>query len=169
MKKILEWIKPIAWAVVIALFINNFMIVNIIIPTSSMEATLNVGDRGIAWRLAYLMTDPSRNDVVVFDGSDKLLVKRIIGLPKDKIEIIDGQLYINDVIIKESFIKAPMIGNYGPYFVPENHYFMLGDNRNISKDSRYWEDPYIDRKMIKGKMLFKYFPSFKVVGGENGQ
>ena len=167
MKKILEWIKPILIAIVIALVINNFIIINVIIPTSSMENTIQVKDRGVAFRLSYLFSDPERGDIVVFDANykDVLLVKRVIGLPGDVVEIKDGEVLVNHEVLDEPYVKEAMLGEFGPYEVPSGQYFMLGDNRNNSKDSRDWDNPYIERSLIRGKFLFKYFPSIEVLGG----
>lgn len=170
MKKFIDWIKPFLVALVIAVIINSFIIVNAVIPTSSMEPTIDIGDRLIAFRLSYVFSEPKRGDIIIFDSNheDKLLVKRIIGLPGDIIEIKDKVLLINDVAYDETYIKAEIIGNFGPYQVPNDKYFVLGDNRNSSRDSRFWEDPYIGKSLIKGKALLKYFPSFKFMGGQNG-
>jgi len=170
MKKILEWVKPIIFAVVIAFIINSFIIVNAIIPTASMEPTILVNDRVIALRMSYLFSEPERGDIVIFDSNfeDKLLVKRIIGLPGDYIEVIDSKVKINGEFI-DDFSDIEIIGDFGPYDVPDESYFMLGDNRNRSKDSRYWDNPYIEKNLIKGKVWIKYFPSFEYLGGNNGQ
>lgn len=167
MKKLLEWVKPVLIAVVLALIINNFIIINVIIPTSSMEDTIQVKDRGIAFRLSYLFSEPEHGDIVVFDANykDVLLVKRIIGLPGDVVEIKDGEVFVNNDVLIEPYIKEQTEGDWGPYEIPENHYFMLGDNRNNSKDSRHWDNPYIERDLIRGKFLFRYFPSIGVLGG----
>ncbi len=170
MKKILEWVKPIIFAVVIAFIINSFIIVNAIIPTASMEPTILVNDRVIALRMSYLFTEPERGDIVIFDSNyeDKLLVKRIIGLPGDSIEVVDSKVKINGEFI-DDFSDIAIIGDFGPYEVPEESYFMLGDNRNRSKDSRYWDNPYVEKSLIKGKVWIKYFPSLEYLGGNNGQ
>jgi len=170
MKKILEWVKPIIFAVVIAFVINSFIIVNAIIPTASMEPTILVNDRVIALRMSYLFSEPERGDIVIFDSNyeDKLLVKRIIGLPGDLIEIVDSKVKINGAFI-DDYSDIAIIGDFGPYEVPEESYFMLGDNRNRSKDSRYWDNPYVEKSLIKGKVWIKYFPSLEYLGGNNGQ
>ncbi|MCH4888879.1 signal peptidase I [Acidaminobacter sp. JC074] len=170
MKKILEWVKPIVLAIVIAFIINSFIIVNAVIPTGSMKPTININDRVIALRLSYLFTDPQRGDIIIFDSNyeDKLLVKRIIGMPGEAVEIKEGRVYVNNQVL-EDFSDILIAGDFGPYKVPDDAYFMLGDNRNGSKDSRYWDNPYIDESLIKGKVLIKYFPSIEYLGGNHGQ
>jgi len=94
------------------------------------------------------------------DNEDELFIKRVIGLPGDKIEIIDGLVYLNDSKepLEEPYLTVTPVGTYGPYEVPEGHYFMLGDNRNASKDSRLWINPYVAERKILAKAVFRYYP-----------
>lgn len=85
------------------------------------------------------------------DDESQIFIKRVIGLPGDKIEIADGRLIINGEAMVEDYVKEPMTGSFGPYEVPEGCYFMLGDNRNISQDSRYWKNTYVSRKIFLRK------------------
>ncbi len=149
-----------------ALFITSVLIVNAKVPTSSMEPTIMAGDFVFGNRLSYLNSSPDRYDVVIFRAPDEpktLYVKRVIGIPGDKIEIVDGALYLNDELLDEPYIKEPMYGSYGTYYVPENSYFMLGDNRNSSKDARYWENTYVSEDAILGKAIFTYFPEIRKI------
>lgn len=165
-KEAMDWILTLGGAVLVALFITQCLIVNANVPTSSMENTIMPKDRVIANRLSYKFSEPKRFDIVVFkypDDESTLFVKRIIGLPGDKVDIIDGKVYINDSTepIADSFIKEPMakgMDNYNTFYVPEDSYFMLGDNRNNSKDSRYWINTYVKKDKILGKVIFKYYP-----------
>ena len=180
LKEILSWVYTIAGAVILAFVITTFIIVNAVVPTESMENTIKAGDRLIALRLSYLFDEPERYDIVVFkypDDEEILYIKRIIGLPGEKITIKpdnngNTKVYVNDsdVPLYDEFIREPMIlkgnnedGRYTEneeleYIVPEGHYFMLGDNRNNSKDSRFWEKQFVERDKILGKALFKYYP-----------
>lgn len=165
--ELISWITTILVALILALGINNFLIVNAKVPTGSMENTIMPKDRIIANRLAYITSDPERGDIVVFkypDDETVLYVKRIIGLPGDKVEVIDGKVYINDSKepLQEDYLKEEMYGTYGPYYVPENCYFMMGDNRNDSLDSRFWENTFVQREKILGKVFFKYYKGFKI-------
>ena len=168
--EIISWLKTIIFAVVVALFITNFVIVNASVPSGSMEDMIMTGDRLVAFRLSYLMKTPERYDVVVFifpDDPDQKLyyVKRVIGLPGETVTIRGGKVYIDgsSVPLDDYFTKEPQAADAEMSFnVPEGHYFMLGDNRNISYDSRDWVNKYVDRKKILGKIVFRYFPSFKV-------
>ena len=150
-------------AVAIALFVDNFLIVNAQIPSGSMENTIMTGDRVVGNRLSYLTKNPKRYDVIIFkypDDESQLFIKRIIGLPGETVEIRDGHIYIDGSSepLEDVETKEYMVGNYGPYTVPEGCYFVMGDNRNDSKDSRYWIHPYVSKDKILGKAVFRYWP-----------
>jgi signal peptidase I len=163
LKEIISWVMVIVIAYALAMLINRFVIYTVSSPTGSMEDTFMIKDRVVTFRLAYLFSDPKRGDIVVFEAPDtpeEDYIKRIIGLPGETVEVIDGLVYINGEPLQEDYLKEPMEGSFGPFVVPEGHYFMMGDNRNISWDARYWENKYVARNKIKGKALFKY-PDFK--------
>jgi len=177
-REIRSWACTIGGAVVLAFIITTFIIVNAVVPSESMENTINVGDRLVAFRLSYIFSDPERYDIVVFkypDDEDTLFIKRIIGLPGETVSIRkndndETKVYINDseVPLDDSFIKEPMklVSKNGPnreltYKIPADCYFMLGDNRNNSKDSRFWENTFVQKDKILGKALFKYYPSIE--------
>lgn len=165
---IFGWVKVIVFAVIIALLINKFIIANALIPSGSMESTIMTGDRVIGLRTSYLFTSPDRGDIVIFknpDDESKLYIKRVIGLPGDKVEIIDGLVYINDSEepLGESYLTVTPKGNFGPYEVPDESYFMLGDNRNVSKDSRYWENTFVKEDKIIAKAYLRYYPSWGII------
>ncbi len=162
LKSVLDTIFTLVLCLIIAKFITGVIIVNAKVPSQSMETTVMTGDRLIANRLAYINSSPERGDVVVFEAPDDpetLYIKRIIGMPGDTIQIVDGKLYINEVLQDEPYINEPMVGDFGPYFVPEGCYFMMGDNRNHSTDARYWNNTYVPEDTILGKALFTYYPS----------
>ena len=163
-----SWIKTIAAALVMAWFITTFLIVNAQVPSGSMENTVMTGDRLIANRLSYLFSKPERFDIVVFkfpDDESKLYIKRIIGMPGDTVTIRNNEIYINDSSepLDDSFIKEPMHTPDAVYEVPEGHYFMMGDNRNNSSDSRFWQNTYVAEDKILGKAIFRYFPSPEIL------
>ncbi len=162
--EIIEWVVTIAAAVLVALFINNFIIVNATVPTSSMEQTIMSNDRVIGLRLAYKSSDPERGDIIIFrypDNEDILYIKRIIGMPGDTVEIHDGGVYIDGSLLDEPYLKVTTEGEFGPYMVPEGHYFVMGDNRNNSADSRFWNNTFLEREKIVGKAVLRYWPSVK--------
>lgn len=170
-KSDLLWLtKASAVAAGVAVLLNSAVFVNAVVPTESMKGTIEPGDRFFANRLAYINKDPKRFDVIVFkfpDDEKTTFVKRIIGLPGESLNIIDGKVYIDDAAepLDDSFALEKMNGSYGPYQIPEGCYFVLGDNRNHSNDSRFWEHPFVSRSQILGKAGLRYWPlpDFKVI------
>ena len=167
-KELWEYIKMIIFVIVVVLIVNNVLLINARVPSESMEKTIMTGDRFFGNRLAYLFNDPERFDIVVFkypDDESQLFVKRVIGLLGETVEIREGKVYINgsDTPLDDSFTPETPMGNYGPYVVPEGSYFMLGDNRNHSGDSRFWKQPYVEKDKIVGKAILRYFPGIKIL------
>lgn len=167
MKEILEDVLLLIGVLIAVFVIKNYLILNAVIPSGSMEQTISVNDRILGNRLSYKNKDPERGDIVIFkypDDEKILYIKRIIGLPGDTVNIVDGKVYINGSgePLEEPYLPEPMVGSYGPYEVPENCYFMLGDNRNYSKDARFWENTYVTREQIQAKAAFRYFPFQKM-------
>lgn len=165
-KETLSWIGTFAAAIVVVILLNSFVIVNAVVPSGSMEDTISVGDRIVASRLSYKSKEPQRGDIIIFkypDNEKENYVKRIIGLPGETVEVKDGGVYINGSAtpLQEPYIKEKPIGHFGPYQVPENCYFMMGDNRNNSEDSRYWTNTFLHRDKILGKVKFGWFPKIK--------
>ena len=171
MKAIFPWLKTIFAAFLIAVLISQFVIVNASVISGSMENTIMTGDRVICNRLAYLFSPPQRFDVIAFDhgaaDASWIYVKRIIGLPGERVEIIDGQVYIDDQTapLPDDFVNGVPTGNYGPFDVPEGHYFVLGDNRDLSYDSKNWLDPFLPREQILGRAIFIYHPRLSWIAG----
>ena len=162
----LGWVKTILFAVVFAVIVTRFVIVNASVPTGSMEGTIRVNDRIVAFRLSYTFSDPQTFDIIVFEGPDDattLYVKRIVGLPGDVVEIIGGRVHINGSAepLRDDFVRGEPAGYHGPYTVPEGHFFVLGDNRNNSADSRHWNNTFVSRESILGRVIFRYFPGFR--------
>ena len=163
LRELLSWVLTFAVAIVAALFIKYCLIINADVPTGSMENTIMPGDRLIGNRLAYLKEGPQRGDIVVFhypDNEKELFVKRVIGLPGESVHIEDAKVYIDGVELEEPYLKEEWTIATGTYDfeVPEDCYLMLGDNRNNSKDARYWENKYVNIDKILGKALFIYWP-----------
>jgi len=132
--------------------------------------TIMPGDRIIASRIHYYFSEPKRGDIVVFrypDNEEVLYVKRIIGLPNETVEIKDGNVYINGKLLEEPYIKEKAYGDFGPYEVPEGCYFMLGDNRNGSTDSRRWTNKYVKKKRFLEKLFLNIFLGLRFYGKTN--
>ena len=167
-KMLLEYVQIFVIAALLALFCSKVLIVNANIPSGSMENTIHPGDRIIGSRLAYLRKEPERKDIILFrfpDDESQIFIKRVIGLPGETVRIEDGKVYINDSEepLDEPYLKEVMEGDFGPYVVPEDSYFVMGDNRNNSKDSRYWIDQFVEKDEIIAEAMFQYFPKIRKV------
>lgn len=166
-EEIISWIQILVTAALIAFVLNRFIIANSRVPSASMENTIMTHDRVIGSRLSYHFSDPERGDIVIFyfpdDVTEKTYyVKRIIGLPGDIIDIKDGHVFLNgsEEPLEEPYLKDDMETPEELHFeVPEDCYFMMGDNRNLSSDARFWDNTYVKREKIVAKVLFRYFPS----------
>lgn len=163
-----ESFQMIVIPVALALFCGKVLIVNANIPSGSMENTIHPGDRVIGSRLAYLGQDPQRGDIIIFrfpDDESQVFIKRIIGLPGEEVLIVDGQVYIDGAQspLEEVYLKEAPQGSFGPYEVPEDSYFVMGDNRNNSHDSRFWENHFVARDEILAKAWFQYYPRIGLV------
>lgn len=162
------WLVELVELVVVAgsaaMLIRTFVAMVSVVPTGSMIPTLMIGDRLIVDRVTYRFRDPVRGEIVVFQSvvDDKDYVKRLVGMPGETIVISNGMVYANQ---KEVFFAGVNIqqddpqsdiANMGPYVIPAGHYFMMGDNRNNSRDSRFWGT--VPRRNIFGKALFTFWP-----------
>lgn len=162
-KEFFSWVLTIALAIAAAWIINNFVLFKMVVDGPCMESTLYTGEEMYGIRIAYLFSEPERGDIVTFwapDLEDVVYVKRIIGLPGETVEIKDGVVYVNGDALEESYKQTKMVGNLGPYEVPEDSYFMLGDNRDHSHDSVDWKNTYVKRDAIISKIVFRYLPDF---------
>lgn len=166
-REIWEYVKMIAIVVAAVVFVEQVIVINARIPSPSMENTIMTGDQIFGNRLSYVKSDPQRYDIVIFyypDDEKQKFIKRVIGLPGETVTIRDGKVYINDSTesLRDDFCPETPVGDFGPYEVPEGCYFMLGDNRNVSKDSRYWLNPYVEKDKIIGKAFLRYWPLNKI-------
>lgn len=179
-----ETIKGLAYLLVIALCLRATVVEAFKIPSSSMEATLQVGDHILVNKLSYGLhllffqkeavwqyATPSRGDIVVFtlkdnpktpeDESDTNLIKRVIGLPGDTIEVKGVNVFINGTRYAADDKYASWLSggvkNFGPVVIPKDKLFMMGDNRDFSKDARYWADPFLPIERVKGRAFIIYW------------
>lgn len=158
-----EAIETIVWSLVIALLIIYFVVQSFYIPSSSMEPTLVPGERVLVAKFYYRITEPQRGDIIVFRypiDNRKNLIKRVIGLPGEKIKISNGMIYVNGEPLQGDKFSRTYY-DYGFYgegekTVPEDSYFVLGDNSLNSDDSRFWG--YVPRKNILGRAFLIYWP-----------
>jgi signal peptidase I len=160
----LEWGILIVAALLIAVVIRAFVFQAFYIPSESMVPTLKVGDRVLVNKLSYKLHDPRRGDIIVFKAPPaaatadiKDLVKRLVGLPGDTIEGKDGHIYINGKVLSEPYLpKNVKSRTFGPEKVPPDSYFMLGDNRQYSKDSTFFGP--IKRNQFIGRVFMRIWP-----------
>lgn len=162
-KHFLDFIKEPMLAVLTALLVIQFLFAHTIIPSESMEPTIMTSDRMIINRLPYYYRNPKRGEIVIFKHGDEFWVKRVIGEPGDTLNLIDGYVYINDESLDESTYLDPSILTFPlssdisfPFIVPANTYFVMGDNRLASRDSRAIGP--IDRELIVAKGGFRIYP-----------
>lgn len=161
-----EWIIPILGALILVFLLRQFVFFNVYVPTGSMIPTINIDDKVLVTRI-HNYNNLKRGDIIVFNSDElkETLVKRLIGLPGDKIEIKDGIVFVNGEKLEENYVKNK--DDYsGTFEVPQGKYFFMGDNRPISDDARYWENHYIDSSKIQGKAQFIFYP-FKDFGKLN--
>lgn len=158
-KEGVDWFKHISMGLVMGLFMTKVVMAHSTIPTHSMEPTLIPGEHLISNRLAYSFSEIERGDVVIFkypDNEEQIYVKRVIGLPGETLFITNGDIYVDGEVMNDEYGREPIEGDFGPYNVPNDYYFMLGDNRNQSLDSREWNNTYVHEDKILGKGIFKF-------------
>ena len=177
-----EYFESICVAVILALFVRTFIVQAFKIPTGSMENNLLIGDHLLVNKFVFAPTMTGlekallpiapirRGDIIVFkypEEPERDFIKRVIGLPGETLELRKKRVYINDQSLDEpyvQFLEPPdedggaefdVRTQYGPVTVPAGHYFMMGDNRDNSQDSRYWG--FLPQEYVKGRALFVYF------------
>jgi signal peptidase I len=167
-----EWIVVILLAVSVALLVRHFVVQSYSIPSASMHPTLKVKDRLLVTKVNYQWADIKRGDVIVFKKPESMkategpggiedLVKRVIGLPGDTVEARDGSVFINGTKLDEPYLPAgTQTTNLRTIVVPVDEYFMMGDNRDISFDSRFWGT--IKRSDVIGEVFFRFWPPGRV-------
>lgn len=155
-----DWIKAALIAMVLAFLLRSFVFATSVVKGESMLPTLEDGERVIFNKFIYLVTDPSRGDIVIIAKPESNYVKRVIGLPNETIEMRDEVFYVNGVAQPSTFVddrQTKLTGNFGPIVVPEDSYFVMGDNRANSKDSRN-DLGFIEREHIIGRSELIIYP-----------
>ncbi|MBX7136483.1 MAG: signal peptidase I [Oligoflexia bacterium] len=182
--EVLSFLRTVGILVILAVFLRGSVVEAFKIPSGSMIPTLMIGDHILVSKFSYGLrlpffrksiyqfSTPRRGDVVVFtrpddpstpheDESQINIIKRVIGLPGDTVEVRGTTVYINNSPLSESYARweegGVVEGNFGPEIVPAGHIFLMGDNRDHSKDSRYWTDPFLDVGLVKGRALIIYW------------
>lgn len=144
--------------------IINLLTARVRVDGPSMEPSYYHNNRVVVLKVAYMLGDIQRGDVIVFPAPpnpDEDYIKRVIGLPGDEVMVVDGVVYVNDQPLDEPYINAKPISSMRPLTIPEGMVFVMGDNRNVSSDSRAWGPLPIED--IIGKAVFVYWP-FERIG-----
>lgn len=161
-ERIWEWVKSIGLAVLLALGIRTAVVEAFVIPSGSMEPTLQIGDRVLGNKFWFWLTDPHRQDIVIFappKGAELAagaLIKRVIAVEGDGVEVRDGEVLVNGQRVSEPYLKEQPLYYLPLTTVPPGMLFVLGDNRNASYDSHAWG--FVPRSHLRAKAFARYWP-----------
>lgn len=160
-EKIRDWLKEIllyaVFFLIAAIILTKVLLIGTV-SSGSMEPTLKVGNKVLVNGLAYTMEEPKRGDIILFEfeSLQAVFTKRVIGLPGEKISFQKGEVYINDELLHEDYLREDIDTlSLQSFVIPENCYFVMGDNREESLDSRFWREPYVAKESIKGKVFLQ--------------
>jgi signal peptidase I len=156
---LLEFVETVVFTLLIYAFVRHFLFENYRVVGYSMVATLEDNQVLVVNKLGYRLHDPQRGDIIVFRDPhtpNRKLIKRVIGLPGETVEIQQGQVFINGQPLEEPYIQNPGYYSSPPTQIPDGQYFVLGDNRNNSSDSHSWGT--LERDLIVGKAWLSYWP-----------
>ena len=156
-----EWVKTVALAIVLALFVRTTIVGAYFVPTGSMKPTIGIGDRLLGVKFWYWFSEPGRGDIVVFEPPPEAhsdvprYVKRVVAVAGDIVEVAHGVLYVNGEPVDEPYASRPMY-RLSAFQVPEDSLFVLGDNRNNSADGHVWG--CLPENNIEAKIVFRFWP-----------
>jgi signal peptidase I len=158
-----ELIETLIWALILALVLRTFVVQAFWIPSGSMIPTLMPGDRVLVAKFWYRFAEPKRGQIVVFRyplDPTRDFVKRLIALPGETVEIKNGVVYINGEVLEEPYVKNRDFLSMEKTTVPRGQYFMMGDNRPNSQDSRFWG--FVPRNYLLGPAFLRYWPLSRI-------
>ena len=161
-QRVWEWAKSIGLALLLAFVIRTAVVEAFVIPSGSMEPTLQIGDRLLGNKFWFWFADPHRQDIVIFSPPSGAhlaagaLIKRVIAVEGDVVEVRDGQVQVNGTPVVEPYLKEQPQYSLPPTRVPQDMLFVLGDNRNASYDSHAWG--FVPRNHLKAKAFVRYWP-----------
>lgn len=156
-----SFILPILYGILIALILTQVMFFHAEVPSGSMETTIMTGDRIVGNRMAYWFDRPDYGEIVIFWSAEynEFMVKRVIGCPGDHVELRTDGVYVNDRRVRDDYVQGTtreLRDGEDDWIVPSDSYFLLGDNRENSADSRYWSQTFIPEDEIYAKYMFRY-------------
>jgi signal peptidase I len=158
-KEILEWIRSILIAVLLALVIRAFFMEVFLVQGQSMQPTLLDRERLIVYKVPLFYRQPQRGEIFVFRATNRRdFIKRIVGLPGDEVLVSTNGTYVNGLRLDEPYVLDPASERFGPVTVPEGKVFVLGDNRNNSMDSRHPSVGFVPLDRLKGKAVLVFWP-----------
>ena len=147
----------------VGIVITNTLVKIVRVPSSSMEPTINANSKLVVSLVSYVRNKVQRGDVIVFSMGNKDYTKRVLALPGETIKCINGQIYINNNLLEESYNTIGVTSDFDEVVVPTDCYFVLGDNRENSFDSRYWHYPFVTKDQIFGRIVMELTPKFKLI------
>jgi signal peptidase I len=158
-----EGLKTVGLSLVFAFGIRTLVAEPRYVASGSMLPTLEINDRLMVDKLSYHWSNPERGDIIVFAPTEALkrqnlrdtFIKRLIGLPGEKVQIKGGRVYINNQLLPEKYINEKLVYQWGPVTIPDNSYLVMGDNRDNSYDGRYWG--FVPRQNIIGKAVVRFW------------
>lgn len=156
-----EFLETVVGAVLLATLIITFVGRAFTVDGPSMLPTLHGGERLLVDKLTYRFRSPERGDIVVFRypaDPSHYFIKRVIGVPGDEVEILAGRVFVNGFPLVEEYVQGVTYGHHRRYVVPADHFFVLGDNRLNSQDSRSPSVGYVPRSLVIGRALIRYWP-----------
>ena len=167
-KEILSWAIWISLGIALAMFLNSRVLVNAHVLTGSMEGTIMASSRVFGLRTSFIFDTPHRGDIIVFDSPlpqeyAEPFIKRVIALPGEEIKVYGGIVHIDGQAILESYVDQEMQRDFEPFVVPEGAVFVMGDNRNHSRDSRDWGA--VCKSTIIGRIYLDFSPLPAFIGG----
>ena len=161
---LLELAEAVGLAVVLAVVIIAFVAQSFLVQGQSMEPSLHNGERLLVDKLTYRFREPRRGEIVVFrvpSDPSRRFIKRVIGVPGDVIEFREGRVVLNGQVLTENYALGPTLSDRPRQTVPPGRYFVLGDNRVNSEDSRFADVGFVPRELIVGRALLVYWPLYR--------
>lgn len=161
-KYVIRFLFYVSSFLFLIIFIFSIIAIRVEVPTGSMQNTIQVNQQLLVLKNRYVK-GYNRGDIVVFYQDGTLLIKRLIGLPGETVRISKGTVFIDGKLLFESYLSSNCEEYDGTFYVPEDAYLFLGDNRADSFDSRQWDNPYVNKDKLWGKVIYYMYPKFEQI------